>query len=380
MTKRRYKLQFKRTSKQKLVLFVVLFLVFLTWSSTLYIVHKSSSPRLPAVSDWFPLRAMAKPSIDIVNDYYPFVDFKFVFPEISPKVHTTPNILLMVLVNSGAKGDRFRKLREAIRQTWGNHGNCEQRKALGDERLKDLRWLLVFVVGKAGRGTNDDQLNRAEARQYNDMLIGNITDNYLNNVIKLYMGLVWASRFDIKYILKTDDDVYVRIPRILEYLVNATFPKPFCGGAAEHNFTKVIREIGANWTISWKYYNETFYPRYNPGAFYIVSSDLLNRLFNYVHIRKPFHVDDAYIGVAMRDFGVNVTKISSFVIRTNMSQRILKTRHCDILRLHAFGHNMGPESTRFLNNRLKALACGQKQIKCDVRVKPQRVKKTKKSL
>jgi hypothetical protein len=107
------------------------------------------------VSDWFPLQAMAKakPSIDIVNDYYPFVDFKFVFPEISPKVHTTPNILLMVLVNSGAKGDRFRKLREAIRQTWGNHGNCEQRKALGDESLKDLRWLLVFVVGEAGRGT-----------------------------------------------------------------------------------------------------------------------------------------------------------------------------------------------------------------------------------
>jgi hypothetical protein len=103
--------------------------------------------------------AKAKPSIDIVNDYYPFVDFKFVFPEISPKVHTTPNILLMVLVNSGAKGDRFRKLREAIRQTWGNHGNCEQRKALGDESLKDLRWLLVFVVGEAGRGIERTMTN-----------------------------------------------------------------------------------------------------------------------------------------------------------------------------------------------------------------------------
>jgi hypothetical protein len=220
---------------------------------------------------------MAKPSIDIVNDYYPFVDFKFVFPEISPKVHTTPNILLMVLVNSGAKGDRFRKLREAIRQTWGNHGNCEQRNALGDERLKDLRWLLVFVVGKAGWGTNDDELNRAEARQYNDMLIGNITDNYINNVIKLYMGLVWASRFDIKYILKTDDDVYVRIPRILEYLVNATFPKPFCGGVTYWRFGKVYREIGAKWAISWRYYGETHFPKYNPGAFFILSSDLLNR-------------------------------------------------------------------------------------------------------
>ena len=104
---------------------------------------------------------------------------------------------------------------------------------MGDERLKDLRWLLVFVVGKAGRGTNDDELNRAEARQYNDMLIGNITDNYLNNVIKLYMGLVWASRFDIKYILKTDDDVYVRIPRILE----------FRGGSSQKSDRSIFKDI-----------------------------------------------------------------------------------------------------------------------------------------
>jgi hypothetical protein len=60
------------------------------------------------------------------------------------------------------------------------------------------------------------------------------------------MGLVWASRFDIKYILKTDDDVYGRIPRILEYLVNATFPKPFCGGAAGRNFTKVFTKLVTN--------------------------------------------------------------------------------------------------------------------------------------
>ena len=86
-------------------------------------------------------------------------------------------MFMIVLVNSGAKGDKFRKNREAIRQTWGNHSNCEQRKALGDERLKDLRRKLAFVVGKPGPRTNDDELNMAETRQYNDMLIGDIIDN-----------------------------------------------------------------------------------------------------------------------------------------------------------------------------------------------------------
>ncbi|CAB3987598.1 beta-1,3-galactosyltransferase 5-like [Paramuricea clavata] len=304
-----------------------------------------------------------KPSIDMVNDYYPFVDFKFVFPEISPNVETTPEIFMMVLVNSGAKGDEFRKRREVIRQTWRNRSNCEQRKALGDERMKNLRWLLVFVVGKARPGTNDDELNMAEARQHNDMLIGNITDNYINNVVKFYMGQVWASKFDIKYTMKTDDDVYVRIPRVLEYLVNSKFPRPFYGGWSKGG-TGVSRKIGVKWAVSWKYFGEVNFPKFNAGAFFILSSDLLNRLFNYVYIRKPFHTDDAYVAVAMRDLGVNVTTIVSFSVRPDMSEFIHKAEDCEILRLDGFGHSMDPESTRFLHNRLKTLACGSMHLQC----------------
>ena len=122
-------------------------------------------------------------SVDIENDYYPYVDFKFVAPEISPKVNFMRKYFMLVLVNTGAKGNVYRKHREAIRQTWGNHSNCEQIKALTNETLKSLNWLLVFVVGKAGLGTNDDELNMAEARKHNDMLIGNITDNYMNNIV-----------------------------------------------------------------------------------------------------------------------------------------------------------------------------------------------------
>ena len=167
---------------------VLLCLIYLLWSfvnhtslATLPVIIKISINTVVQTTN-----PTARPSIDLVNDYYPLrVDFKFVFPEISPNVNTTTNIFMIVLVNSGAKGDAFRKRREAIRKTWGNQSNCEQRKVLGDERLKDLRWLLLFVVGKAGPGTNDDKLNVAEARQHNDMLIGNIIDNYNNNVIKL---------------------------------------------------------------------------------------------------------------------------------------------------------------------------------------------------
>ena len=307
-----------------------------------------------------------KPSIDIVNDYYPFVDFKFVFPEISPKVERTANIFMMVLVNSGAKGDEFRKRREAIRQTWGNRSSCDQRKASNDTKLKDLWWELVFVVGKAGPETNDDELNMDEAKQHNDMLIGNITDNYINNIVKFYMGQVWASRFDIKYTMKTDDDVYVRIPRVLEYLVNARLPKLFYGGNTYSSAIRrrINRNIGGRWTVSWKYFGEVNFPVFNAGAYFILSSDLLNRLFNYVYIRKPFHTDDAYVGVAMRDFGVKATMVFSNPIQRNTNTFVHKAADCKILSIMGFGHDMSVESMKFLHERLKTLACGGKQIKC----------------
>ena len=326
------------------------------------LINKSQEEKI-SVNPVATAKPSAKPSIDIVNDYYPFVDFKFVFPDISPKVERTANIFMMVLVNSGARGDEFRKRREAIRQTWGNRSSCDQRKASNDTELKDLWWELVFVVGKAGPETNDDELNMAEAKKHNDMLIGNISDNYINNIVKFYMGQVWASKFNIRYTMKTDDDVHVRIPRVLEYLVNARLPKPFYGGNTYPSI-RVNRVIGGKWTVSWKYFGEVSFPVFNAGAYFILSSDLLYRLFNYAHIRKPFHTDDAYVGVAMRDFGVKATMVFSNPILRSTNTFVRKAADCKILSFMGFGHDMSVESMKFLHERLKTLACGGKQIKC----------------
>ena len=51
-----------------------------------------------------------------------------------------------------------------------------------------VKWKLVFVLGKAGPGTDDDKLNAEEAKRYNDILIGDIHDNYINNIIKFTWG------------------------------------------------------------------------------------------------------------------------------------------------------------------------------------------------
>ena len=354
------KMIFLKRNRKKLS--VLVFIVSLIYFLSFYV---SKVERLSAWTSPAKKERSDGPTIDMINDYYPFVDFKFAAPKISPTVGAMPNVFMIVLVLSGAKGDKFRNRREVIRQTWGNQSNCEQRKALLDERLKDLRWLLVFVVGKAGPGTNDDELNMAEARRHNDMLIGDIEDSYINLILKVYMGLVWASKFDVKYIMKADDDVYVRIPRVLEYLANAKFPRPFYGGLT-YPRSKVHRKIGVKWTISYKYYSETYFPDFNHGPFYILSSDLLDKLFSYVYIRKPFHLEDVYVALAMHDSNIKTTNIESFQLSSLMPSYILQgnIQNCEMLSWIAFGHFMDAQAIEELHHRLQSLVC--RKIKLDI--------------
>ena len=103
----------------------------------------------------------------------------------------------------------YRQRRNIIRRTWGSLTSCEQVRATNNVKIRRLRWKLVFVLGKTGPETNDDKLNAEEAKQHNDLLIGNIDDNYVNLIIKCYMAQLWASTFNAKYTLKADDDVYM---------------------------------------------------------------------------------------------------------------------------------------------------------------------------
>ena len=306
------------------------------------------------------IKPTKKAEIDMVNDYQPWIDFKFVYPEVQPTIQGPRDFYLVVLVNSGAKGDEFRQRRAKIRETWASRKTCEYTNAMNISNVKDLKWILVFVLGKAG--SQEDERNIEEAKIHNDMIIGDISDNYFNNILKFYMGQLWASMLGtIKYTLKTDDDVYIRIPKVIEYLVSLGSPTRFYGGQTYLNYP-VIRRAGAKWGISKKYFPEKTWPPFNAGGFIIMSTDLLGSLINYVYIRKPFHTDDAYVGVAMRDFKVKVVHILSFVVENSMPAMIRKKNNCDILKLIAYGHSLNIDSIQYLHKRVEDLCQLKKTV------------------
>ena len=273
-----------------------------------------------------------------------------------PKETNSKDFFLIILVNSATRGSQYRDRRNGIRESWAKKECCENLHTISDPKIKQYDWKLVFMLGKSSSNTKDDLLNVEEAEKYNGILIGNIYDNYLNNTVKVYMGFLWVTKThpNVKYILKTDDDVYMRIPAVIDYLVQKNLPTRFYGGKLYSNIA-IYRKAGHKWSVGRKYYDEYYWPSFAPGAFILFSNDLTPGLLNHVTIRKPVQIDDTYIAVAMHDLKVTATKIPSFIIEPNIFDYIKQNDDCEFLSFNALGHNILPTAMKRSYSRLESL-------------------------
>ena len=88
------------------------------------------------------------------------------------------------------------------------------------------------------------------------------------------MGFEWAITYcNFSFLLKSDDDVFVQVPRVLSFLSAPTTPKKmFYAGRRYAN--KGPRRKG-KWMVTYEEYNETRYPDFCPGFGYILSHDVV---------------------------------------------------------------------------------------------------------
>ncbi|EDO31852.1 predicted protein, partial [Nematostella vectensis] len=145
---------------------------------------------------------------------------------------------------------------------------------------------VVFTLGKTQNKTLNELVIK-EANTYNDILIGDFEDIYFNLLIKTFMSHVWAAEQRCSYILKTDDDVYVKVPSLIAWLVRTRRRTRFYGG---HVYTGYIvgRVKGHKWSISKRYYEQHIFPPFCAGAFHVVSADVVALMVNHTKVRRPF--------------------------------------------------------------------------------------------
>lgn len=226
-------------------------------------------------------------------------NFPLFIPHVQPRISCEERLLeAVVVVNSACEGLKHRHLRTAIRKTWGNV----------KKRYSSKQYRVFFSLGMCRENT----LSIEESEKNNDIIIGNFTDSYGNVKFKTFMALQWAYyEFSSKYIIKTDDDIYVRVPRMLNWLQVQTYPAPFYGGFL-YTHALVDRRPRSNWYISYEEYKDDFWPPFALGACTVFSSESIPLYLNYTQHRNPFKTDDAYIGVAAYEYGIIAIHMRGF--------------------------------------------------------------------
>ncbi|XP_022805076.1 beta-1,3-galactosyltransferase 1-like [Stylophora pistillata] len=244
------------------------------------------------------------------------------------------SIFLLILITSGV-GKLYSERRNSVRKTWG------------DKSIKSgwRNWELAFVIGKALGAQQSEEISQ-EAAVFKDILVLNMTDSYNNLVIKIFSELLWSLIYvNPRFILKADDDVYVRIPRLLSWLDNYANDNyandNYAGDKLYGGF--VIGDADVKREEKWKNrvakdcLARDFYAPYCSGPFYVLSTDVLPSIFEAVERKPAFPVEDAYMGILAQEIGLQPVDIPGFYFR----KKLADYRRCEFASAIAIGHNFG---------------------------------------
>lgn len=267
------------------------------------------------------------------------LSFSFVSHTTQPRFEeksASQNLFLLVLIPSGFENVN-RERRSGIRRTWGNQ--------IGQQTSR--LWKRVFVLGS----THNSELYKhimQESSTFNDILALDVIDNYENLVIKSYSSLLWGLAYvNPRFILKADDDVYVRIPYLITWLESYATDR-FYGGSVIRG-GKVRRSARDKNRVAEDCRSVEDYPAYCSGPFYVLSSNAIRLIFKSMQKWKAIPPEDAYMGVLSHESGLVPVDIPGFE-----PFRGLRTYgKCNWASAVALGHGFGQFQFSYVENKLQ---------------------------
>lgn len=246
------------------------------------------------------------------DDYFQLIDLNFTFRILNLPCNES-NPLLLVLVHSSP--ENFAK-RNTIRETWGKN----------DNEVK-----ILFVTGATNNSSIQKKIDM-ENRSNGDFIQGSFLDAYRNMTYKHVMVLKYAVYHcpHVKYILKTDDDVFVHMPAMKNFLTNDLSSY----GASKVLFctirknTKALRSYRSKWRVSFSEYPEKYYPTYCPGWTLLYSPDIVFHLYKEAQRTDYFWIDDIHItGILTKKLNIVHTDIEPLVISRQNLKYVLENSH-----------------------------------------------------
>ncbi|XP_046646022.1 beta-1,3-galactosyltransferase 5-like isoform X2 [Daphnia pulicaria] len=186
---------------------------------------------------------------------------------------------LMILVTSAAG---HASQRNTVRSTWGS---VAFRRDIG----------LAFMLGISKNSSINEQIER-ENLLYGDIIQGMFVDTYNNLTLKTISALEWSWTYcsRVKYVLKTDDDVYIHMPVLLAILDEVVDRRRTILGHLAKSW-KPFRDIHSPYYVSKTRYKENKYPNFHTGPAYVLTSDIVEHLYRAALNETFFKLEDIFI-------------------------------------------------------------------------------------
>ncbi|XP_051492735.1 beta-1,3-galactosyltransferase 9 [Apus apus] len=207
-------------------------------------------------------------------------------------------ILLLVLVCSSPEN---RARRNVIRQTWGN---------VTDTRGSAV--LTLFALGKPASVSTQLEIDE-ESQKHRDIIEGSFIDSPQTQTQKMLMSVEWTVTFcpHARYILKTDEDVFVSIPSLAGYLLSLTQLEDIYIGRVVHQ-DMPDRDPTSPGFVPTQQYSEEFYPDYCHGSAFLLSQDVARKVYVAAQGVPASLPPEVFVGICAKRAGITPIHSSRF--------------------------------------------------------------------
>lgn len=263
-----------------------------------------------------------KPSVAPIN-YHPYR-----YLTNSGKCNVVDKLDLFIIVKSAMNHFEHR---QAIRQTYG------QESFLPGRVIK-----ILFFLGIEDIKTHLQKQIETEMAKFKDIIQMDFHDTYYNNTIKTMMSFRWVYEhcYTSDYYLFTDDDMYISVSNLLEYLgeqkdkqspSETTDPHLFAGYVFKSSPHRII---SSKWRVSLEEYPWNKWPAYVTAGAFVVSNKSMTVLYIASLFVKHFRFDDIYLGIVAKKAGITPVHCDRFHF---YKKKYSKEGYKDVIASHGYG-------------------------------------------
>nr|KAG5699735.1 hypothetical protein BaRGS_022133 [Batillaria attramentaria] len=232
----------------------------------------------------------------------------FPFPKLSKEIKNVCRVnerdnssVVELVVLIASQPENFQG-RLALRQTW---------LQISKRNKSKVRYL--FLVGKPAKGPDQKKLE-VEKKKHRDILQTTSQDAFNKQTEKMMIGLKWVTRHcrHARHVLKTEDDVWVNVPALLNWLKAQPLRQPFGVGGFCAPSNTPDRNPLSKYFIPKSIYPQEFYPPFCNAPGYLLTPHTARQVERMSKDVPYFPFDDVYLGFCLQAIRMQVQRVPGF--------------------------------------------------------------------